>query len=212
MAEVSAPRGVNPAHESTALSGQNNPNRIAGSVLFRELLQGHSACPNLVNGPMSWRHGQSKLQTGPEGHSRVPERRVCRDPSDGLDSGAEPAPPPTLDPLICQLAMNQGPSSAVQLNPGPSPASATPPLREDLQNLLTGLARRSAWGGDRRKGSARIELAEGALAGATLHVHTEQRTVSVELELPPGMPAHRWQERIAARLEGRGFTAEVRVG
>jgi len=86
------------------------------------------------------------------------------------------------------------------------------PLREDLQNLLTGLARRVAWGGDRRKGSARIELSEGALAGATLVVHTERQTVSVELELPAGMAAQGWQERIAQRLEGRGFLAQVKVG
>ena len=75
-------------------------------------------------------------------------------------------------------------------------------MREDLQNLLSGLSRRAAWGGDRRKGSARIELSEGALAGATLVVHAEQRTVSVELELPPGIGALGWQQRIAERLEG----------
>ncbi|HEY0464239.1 MAG TPA: hypothetical protein VGC79_08525 [Polyangiaceae bacterium] len=85
------------------------------------------------------------------------------------------------------------------------------PLREDLQNLLSGLARRAAWGGDRRKGSARIELSEGALAGATLVVHAEQRCVSVELELPPGVVASDWQQRIAGRLEERGFAARVRV-
>jgi len=85
------------------------------------------------------------------------------------------------------------------------------PMREDLQNLLTGLARRAAWGGDRRKGSARIELSEGALAGATLVVHTEQRAVSVELELPPGTSALGWQQKIADRLEGRGFAACVKV-
>jgi hypothetical protein len=142
----------------------------------------------------------------------VPERRGRRDPEGDFDSPADPAPELTLDPLFCQLAMNHAANSSVQLNSPPSPAPAALPLREDLQNLLIGLARRTAWGGDRRKGSARIELAEGALAGATLHVHTEQRTVSVELELPPGMPSHTWQERIAARLEGRGFAAQVRVG
>ena len=94
-------------------------------------------------------------------------------------------------------------------------ANATPaalPLRDDLQNLLTGLARRVAWGGDRRKGSARIELSEGALAGATLVVHTEQRAVSVELELTAGAQGQGLQERIQERLEARGFAARVRVG
>ncbi|HEY1536364.1 MAG TPA: hypothetical protein VGF76_20230 [Polyangiaceae bacterium] len=97
----------------------------------------------------------------------------------------------------------------------PAPALLAPPglpLREDLQNLLTGLARRVAWGGDRRKGSARIELSEGAFAGATLVVHTDQRSVSVELELPGGTSAGQGlQQRLLDRLEGRGFAARVRI-
>ena len=152
------------------------------------------------------------MQSGAEGHPRVPERPACRDPEGGSDPSADSVTPLTLDPLLCQLAVNQGPGAHVQPSPPPAQAAAALPLREDLQNLLVGLARRSAWGGDRRKATARIELSEGVLAGATLHVHTEQRTVSVELEHPPGTPAHSWQERIAARLEGRGFAAKVRVG
>ena len=81
-----------------------------------------------------------------------------------------------------------------------------------MQNLLTGLARRVAWGGDRRKGSARIELSEGALAGATLIVHAEQRSVSVDVELPAGTGAQGWEARLVERLEARGFSARVRVG
>ncbi len=81
----------------------------------------------------------------------------------------------------------------------------------DLQQLLSGLVRRVAWGGDRRRGTARIELSEGALAGATLVVHTEQRSVSVELELPAGAGAQGLESRLRQRLEGRGFSARVRV-
>ncbi|MEO6603770.1 MAG: hypothetical protein ABIQ16_28055 [Polyangiaceae bacterium] len=69
-----------------------------------------------------------------------------------------------------------------------------------------------AWGGDRRKGTARIELSEGALAGATLIVHTEQREVSVELELPAGAVKQGWETRLRQRLEGKGFSARVTVG
>jgi hypothetical protein len=70
-----------------------------------------------------------------------------------------------------------------------------------------------SWGGDRRRGSARIELGQGPLAGATLIVHAEQRSVRVELELPPGSNVtDDWQRRILERLEGRGFSAEVCVG
>jgi len=108
--------------------------------------------------------------------------------------------------------MNQAPTLSVQSTSPASTAPAALPLRDDLQNLLIGLARRTAWGGDRRKGSARIELSEGALAGATLVVHAEQRAVSVELELPQGLSASGWQRRIAERLEARGFSAQVKVG
>ena len=77
--------------------------------------------------------------------------------------------------------------------------------------MLTGLARRVAWGGDRRRGSARIDLAQGALAGATLIVHTDQRSVSVELQLPEGAAAQGLDTRILERLQARGFSAQVQV-
>ncbi len=116
-----------------------------------------------------------------------------------------------LDPLCCQMALHPGITPAV-VSPAPATTAAALPLREDLQNLLTGLARRVAWGGDRRKGSARIELSEGALAGATLVVHTEQRSVSVEIELPGGASgASGLEQRLLERLEGRGFAARVRI-
>jgi hypothetical protein len=114
--------------------------------------------------------------------------------------------------LLCQLAIQVGITPSVGLNAAGDPPAALP-LREDLQNLITGLARRVAWGGDRRKGSARIELSVGPLAGATLIVHAEQRTVTVELELAPGSSLTAdWQQRILERLNARGFSAQVRVG
>jgi hypothetical protein len=119
----------------------------------------------------------------------------------------------TLDPLVCQMAV--GPAITLAAGPlqtAPQPAGAVP-IHEELQQLVSGLARKVAWGGDRRKGSARIELSEGPLAGATLIVHTEQRSVTVELELPAGAgAADDLRQRILGRLEERGFAARVRVG
>jgi len=100
-------------------------------------------------------------------------------------------------------------------NAAAAPAAAFPVtvIPDDLAMLISALARRVAWGGDRRRGSARIELSDGPLAGATLVVHTEARAVSVELELPRSAPAvNDWRERIIRRLEERGFVAEVRLG
>ena len=145
------------------------------------------------------------------GHARP--RRDSEHPSEpAADVETRAEREALLDPLLCQMAVQHG------IGPGPvahATQLATPaalPLRDDLQNLLTGLARRVAWGGDRRKGSARIELSEGALAGATLVVHTEQRSVSVELELPAGARGTGLEERLRERLEARGFSASVRVG
>jgi hypothetical protein len=156
-----------------------------------------------------------RVETGigspPYGHHGPPRRRDEGDRDDELPGG-----PPhygTLDPLLCQMALHLDITPTVgSTASGEAPAAALP-LREDLQNLINGLARRVAWGGDRRKGSARIELSEGPLAGATLIVHTEQRSVCVELELPAGGGlAGDWQQRILERLEERGFAAQVRVG
>lgn len=165
-------------------------------------------------------HHSIAAQSGTEGPAEAPHarhRRHAEDPGEPMDRKDEREPTsspldPTVDPLLCQLAMNYAPASFVQQNPAPTLAPSALPLRDDLQNLLSGLVRRVAWGGDRRKGSARIELSEGALAGATLVVHAEQRSVSVELELPSGVTAQGWQERIAQRLEGKGFAARVKVG
>lgn len=154
-------------------------------------------------------------ESGPERSLGAPHEGTRRRVEEQADErGRETAPPTeaTLDPLFCQLAVNQTFDSFVQRSPADAHTLAALPLREDLQNLLNGLARRVAWGGDRRKGSARIELSEGALAGATLVVHADQRTINVELELPAGMAAQGWQERITQRLERRGLSARVRVG
>jgi hypothetical protein len=145
----------------------------------------------------------------PHGHARRREESDLDDAS----RGSRPAHGGQLDPLLCQMALHSGITLAVGAPLSAPPPPVALPLREDLQNLLGGLARRVAWGGDRRKGSARIELSEGPLAGATLIVHTEERSVNVELELPTGGSlAGDWQQRILDRLEERGFSARVRVG
>ncbi len=77
-------------------------------------------------------------------------------------------------------------------------------VRALLPELMTSLVRRIAWGGDARRGSVRIELSGGALAGATLVVHAEGGRVQVELDTPPGADVSRWTERLALCLDARG--------
>jgi len=78
-------------------------------------------------------------------------------------------------------------------------------LPPDLEKLLFRLVRRVAFGGDGRRGSARIEIGGGELAGATLTIHAERHELRVEIELPPGGRADGWRERIERRLLGRGL-------
>jgi hypothetical protein len=70
---------------------------------------------------------------------------------------------------------------------------------------MTRFVRKVAWSGDAHSGTARLELGAGALAGATLTIHSDQGAVRVSLELPPGVDAAAWRERIARRLGARGL-------
>jgi hypothetical protein len=210
MPEISPNRAVEPATRIVTGAASDNLKRTAPSASFRALLEAPTRRPNWAHGPVaqsSQLEGAQKLGKPvlPAAHGRH-----RRDAEPERESGARPDGEALLDPLVRQIAL---PLALMASHATVStPLSAALPLREDLQNLLSGLARRVAWGGDRRKGSARIELSQGALSGATLIVHTEERAVSVELELPPGVAGQGFEERIQERLEARGFSARVRIG
>lgn len=119
--------------------------------------------------------------------------RQRRDGQEGPHAGLE-----LLDPLVRCLA--SPPSRALPVA-APVPAAFSP----ELDQLLRDLVRRAAWGGDRRRGTARIELGAGELAGATLLVEADANDLRIDLELPAGVPAEPWRQRLAARLSERGF-------
>ena len=81
-------------------------------------------------------------------------------------------------------------------------------MRGALAELMPAVVRRVAWSGDARRGSVRMELGEGALAGATLIVHAEGGRVQVGLDTPVGVDAEAWRDRLSARLEARGLDVE----
>ncbi len=72
-----------------------------------------------------------------------------------------------------------------------------------LEDLLPALVRRVAWSSDGKRGTARLEIGSGDLAGATLLVHADAGRVRVRLEVPPGVDAPFWRERIVHRLATR---------
>lgn len=82
------------------------------------------------------------------------------------------------------------------------------PARASLEDLLPALVRRVAWSGDGRRGTVRLELGSGALAGAELVVHAEDGHVRVQLRAPAGVDLGPLRERIAARLLQRGLSLE----
>lgn len=91
------------------------------------------------------------------------------------------------------------------------PSLASPAGAAQVAELVERWVRRVSLGGDQRRGVARLDIAEGRYAGAELLVSAEAGHVSVELTLPSGPADARLSERLRARLEGRGLSADVTV-
>jgi hypothetical protein len=70
--------------------------------------------------------------------------------------------------------------------------------------LVEAVVRRISWGGDRRRGVARIELA-GALSGTTIWVRGDGANLELEICLGPGLEASELSERLLGRLRARGL-------
>jgi hypothetical protein len=151
---------------------------------------------------------------GPQG-GQTPNGPESRD-----DAARDDGP---LDPLARHHAslrphgaLFSSPPTPPQGPETPAPAFAPPPTdatvqraAASLEDLLPALVRRVAWSGDGRRGTMRLELGAGDLAGSTLLVHAEGGRVRVRLEVPPGIDAHGWQERIEQRLQSRGIPTDA---
>jgi hypothetical protein len=90
--------------------------------------------------------------------------------------------------------------------------SATPhPGVAEVAELVERWVRRVALGGDQRRGAVRLDIGQGRFSGAELLVVAEAGHVSVELQLPASVAEGDLSERLRARLERRGFAADVVV-
>lgn len=107
---------------------------------------------------------------------------------------AQLAPPVQLAP---QAAVVEQPSFAVDTH-----------ARVSLEEILPALVRKIAWAGDGKRGSVRIELGAGELAGSTLLVHADDGKVRVQLDVPQGVDAEGWKQRIHDKLSARGLDVE----
>jgi hypothetical protein len=92
-----------------------------------------------------------------------------------------------------------------------APASATHQGVVELSELVERWVRRVAVGGDPRRGVARLDIGQGRFSGAELLVVAEAGRVSVELTLPSAAGDAGLSERLRARLERRGYAADVVV-
>jgi hypothetical protein len=91
----------------------------------------------------------------------------------------------------------------------PGPAQVEARVRSSLEDLLPALVRRVAWSGDGRRGTVRLELGAGELAGATLLIHADEGRVRLQLSVPPGASSSGWSARIAERLAARGLVVDA---
>jgi hypothetical protein len=111
-------------------------------------------------------------------------------PDDGSGNQAQ------LDPLEIVLAVPATPAA-------PLASDFTP--RADFATAVEELVRRISWGGDRRSGTARIELGNGSLEGGSILVQALGRQVQVELDLPAGFDGRALEQRLRERLAARGI-------
>jgi len=149
-------------------------------------------------------------------------------PADGtVAASTKGAPPPAIlsgsQSFGAHLRMSKESSASGShgATPLPSGMPATPPplpvpetdapvvtASVTVEELWPVLVRRAAWSGDACRGTVRLELGAGALAGATVLVHSEAGRVSVQLSAPPGVDLDGWRARIAQRLAARGLDVD----
>jgi hypothetical protein len=114
------------------------------------------------------------------------------------------------DPLELLALIN--PTGGVEAAVAVAPASPTShPGVAEVAELVERWVRRVALGGDQRRAAVRLDIGQGRFSGAELLVVAEAGRVSVELQLPSSVAGGDLSERLRARLERRGYAADVSV-
>jgi hypothetical protein len=113
-----------------------------------------------------------------------------------------------LDPSMRQTAQLAPPLGTMTSNAESETSKLASQTRVSLEDLVPQLVKKIAWSGDAQRGTVRMELGAGELAGATLTVSADAGRVSVHVQTPPGTDVAAWRDRLTARLEGRGLSVE----
>jgi len=103
------------------------------------------------------------------------------------------------------------PAGGVEAAPVVAPPTSTHPGVAEVAQLVERWVRRVALGGDQRRGAVRLDIGQGRFSGAELLVVAEAGHVSVELQLPASVAEGDLSQRLQARLERRGYAADVLV-
>jgi hypothetical protein len=178
-----------PAGKSSSLLASTSAKLGPGSTAFGKLLHDLEAAEGA---------DAAHPHVGAKGvpiDDEPPRKKPAHD--DGLDPSARHAA--QLAPPVLGGASPSAPAS---------PAQIEARVRSSVEDLLPALVRRVAWSGDGRRGTVRLELGAGELAGGTLLVHVDDGRVRVRLSAPPGVDVGAWRERILGRLEARGLTVD----
>jgi len=146
---------------------------------------------------------------GEKAHPQSPEKPVHERKHSGHSDheGDRKRPYPELDPDLRHAAALAPPIFAAPVAPMTEAAPAAR-AHVSLEDLVPALVKKIAWAGDGRRGSARIEIGAGELAGATLIVHADEGKVRVELSVPAGVDTEQWRDRLEKRLGARGLDVE----
>jgi len=180
-----------PGKVSVELYGPKLVSPKASPAAFGELLRGET--PQVGHRPLDRRPPQGQQAEDER------DRKHGEDPTDPqVRHAAQLGPPPGLARgEIVSLVTAPVESSVVEAR-----------ARASLEELLPALVRRVAWSGDGRRGTVRLELGSGVLAGAELVVHADEGRVRVQLRGPVGVDLGPLRERIAVRLAARGLALE----
>jgi len=190
-----------------------------GAHAFREVLKGSPAQALGEQGPLPvgpFGHGEGGEGGGNGGygahgsgkHGHSPASKPPPEARDAHHKHSDAQT--TLDPAARHAAY-LGPPPALDrggLVPGTGAEATATRASASLEDLLPSLVRKVGWSGDGRKGTVRMELGAGELAGATLLVHAEEGRVRVHLSAPAGTSAAGWRDRIAERLAARGIQVD----
>jgi hypothetical protein len=193
-----------PIRPSTPARASDRP-RVAFKALLLGQTKAPAAAPPRVREPANLGREPTKLDREPA-HAPHEHAHDDREPARRPKRGR--AEEDALDPALRHAAQIAPP--LVAQSPSSVLAQSAPEMkaRASLEELLPQVVRRIAWAGDARKGSVRMELGAGALAGGVVTVHADDGRVRVELSAPAGTDTEEWRQRLEGRLAARGIAVE----